>query len=86
MIIGVLFIYFELSIFNFNPISVTFLFLSVTVITVIMFLDVAKKWPNLMNKWTEVDLAMNSYGFPKNLQKKMIILTVVIMGAAVGKR
>lgn len=37
-----------------------------------------------MVKWTETDLAMTCYGFPRSLHKKLKIVAVVVMSAAVG--
>ncbi|KYB27367.1 hypothetical protein TcasGA2_TC033212 [Tribolium castaneum] len=62
---------------------VALLFFFVTVITVVIFLDVAKKWPQLMKKWTEVDTAMNSYGFPIALSKKLKTTTLLVISAAI---
>ncbi|KAJ3618938.1 hypothetical protein MTP99_005736 [Tenebrio molitor] len=63
---------------------VTLMFFSVTIITVAIFIDVARKWPNLMRKWAEVDDAMKPYGFPVGLHKKLKIVAVVVMTAAIG--
>jgi hypothetical protein len=60
------------------------MFFSVTIITVAIFIDVARKWPNLMRKWAEVDDAMKPYGFPVGLHKKLKIVAVVVMTAAIG--
>jgi hypothetical protein len=65
-------------------ILVTLLFFLVTAITVVIFIDVARKWPPLMEKWTDLDLAMGSYSFPSGLRKKLKLVTVAILGAAIG--
>ncbi|KAJ3633592.1 hypothetical protein MTP99_010530 [Tenebrio molitor] len=62
---------------------VTLLFFLVTAITVVIFIDVARKWPPLMEKWTDLDLAMGSYSFPSGLRKKLKLVTVAILGAAI---
>ncbi|KAJ3654537.1 hypothetical protein Zmor_013717 [Zophobas morio] len=62
---------------------VTLLFFMVTLITIMIFIDIARKWPSLIKKWTVVDIAMSSYDFPVNLHTKMKIIAGLIMGAAV---
>lgn len=63
---------------------VTLLFLLVSALTVAIFLDVARKWPDLMKKWSEVDKTLADYGFPANLERKLKIIAVIVMTAAIG--
>ncbi|RZC42767.1 uncharacterized protein BDFB_000644, partial [Asbolus verrucosus] len=70
---------------NFSAIItlITLLFFLVTVFTVVIFIDVARKWPALMKKWTEVDMEMSRYGFPRGLHKKLVVVSVIIISAAI---
>ncbi|XP_044268784.1 gustatory receptor for sugar taste 64e-like [Tribolium madens] len=54
----------------------------VTVCTVVLLLDIAKKWPSLMKKWTQVDEAMSWYGFPPKLQRKLRIIFAITVFAS----
>lgn len=37
-----------------------------------------------MKKWSEVDFAMSSYGFPDGLQRNLKVTAIVVMTAAIG--
>ncbi|XP_063934145.1 gustatory receptor for sugar taste 64f-like [Zophobas morio] len=66
--------------------SVTLLFFAVTAITVAIFIEVATKWPHLMQKWTEVDKALSqSYGFPSGLHHELKLIAFVIVAAAIAE-
>lgn len=62
--------------------AVTLLYFACGVITGCLFLRLAKEWPYIMQKWTEIDVAMESYGFPTNLRRHLKIVAISIMTAA----
>lgn len=62
--------------------AVTLLYFACGVVTGCLFLRLAKEWPYIMQKWTEIDLAMESYGFPINLRRHLKIVAISIMTAA----
>lgn len=62
-----------------------FCFNSVGVIGGMLFLWLAKNWPRIMRYWNEVELSMRYYGWPKRLNTKLNMLTVVLMTMALSK-
>lgn len=67
-------------------VAVTILFFLSSFITTVLFLTLAQNWPNLMEKWTEIDKSMRkSYGFPKRLHFQLKLLAAIIMTAAACK-
>lgn len=64
---------------------VTLLFFLCGVVTAILFFKLAMDWPKIMERWSEIDVAMSSYKFPKDLKRKMHMFTVVIMAAAISE-
>ncbi|XP_066138477.1 gustatory receptor for sugar taste 64f-like [Euwallacea fornicatus] len=46
----------------------------------IVFIELAKKWPKLIESWRQVEIDMKGYGFPKKLNKKISILMLFFMG------
>lgn len=62
--------------------AVTVMFYISTSVTAGLFLQIAKKWPSLMSNWTDVDNAMTGYRFPRNMKKKMVVVTYTIITAA----
>lgn len=42
----------------------------------ISFLELSIKWPKLMKEWANVEISMKSYGWPKNLDLRLKIVTV----------
>ncbi|CAG9768447.1 unnamed protein product [Ceutorhynchus assimilis] len=43
-----------------------------------MFIDIARKWPNLMRKWDDLDLLMKNYPIAENYLFKMKMVAVVL--------
>lgn len=66
-------------------ISVTLLFFLCGLVTASLFFKLAMDWPKIMQQWSEVDIAMSSYGFPKKLKKLLRTYTTAIMAAAISK-
>lgn len=50
----------------------------------IQFVKVAKKWPNLMKKWTEVDSIMQPYLVIENFGVKIKVVSVLLFTLALG--
>nr|XP_008194199.2 PREDICTED: gustatory receptor for sugar taste 64e [Tribolium castaneum] len=61
---------------------VTLVFFSVTFLIVVLLLQIAKHWPSLMKKWTQVDEAMSGYGFPPKLERKLRIIFAITVVAS----
>lgn len=57
----------------------------VTVVTVILFIDVAKKWPLLMTKWSTTDIALEIYGYPAHLSRKLKTVSGIMITAACSR-
>lgn len=54
-------------------------------IAVIVFLLLARKWPKLIDEWSDVDLAMETnYGYPVNLDRRLRITAFVLILLATG--
>lgn len=70
---------------NICCVLVTMLFFLCGLVTAILFFKLAMDWPKVMQQWSKVDTAMVSYGFPKNLKRKLRTYTAAIMTAAISK-
>lgn len=64
---------------------VTLLFFLGGLVTASLFFKLAMDWPIVIQQWSKVDNEMNSYGFPKNLRRKLRTYTITIMAAAISK-
>ncbi|KAB0798315.1 hypothetical protein PPYR_09308, partial [Photinus pyralis] len=54
-----------------------------TMVVTLLFFNLSKNWPHLMNKWADVEDSMSSYGWPKYLDIRingtvLVVLTVAI--------
>ncbi|KAF2896732.1 hypothetical protein ILUMI_09439 [Ignelater luminosus] len=61
---------------------VTFVFYASTLTATLLFCRLAQYWPQLMQKWTEIDFRMRSYGFCKNLSLHLKVVSAVVLLAA----
>lgn len=55
-------------------------------VCLVAFLRLARRWPRLMRNWSKVDLLMDrKYGKPLDLNRKLRLITVVLMTLAASK-
>ncbi|XP_065163157.1 gustatory receptor for sugar taste 64e-like [Atheta coriaria] len=59
--------------------TVIFLFFCFGPASTMLLMHLARKWPSIMQQWTQVDVKMESYGFPVNLKKHLYLTTIVVM-------
>ena len=45
----------------------------------IYFIKMATEWPQIILKWQEVDIAMATYGWPRNLNRRIKIVSAVFL-------
>lgn len=60
-------------------------FKTMVLLIVLAFLLLAMQWYEIMEKWTEIDEAMRSYGFPKTYKLKLSIFAVLFVAAGFSK-
>ncbi|KAJ9573599.1 hypothetical protein L9F63_009015, partial [Diploptera punctata] len=47
-----------------------------------LFLQLARKWPNLVIQWENLELSQRRYGYPKFLNRKVKLITAIILVGA----
>lgn len=60
-------------------------FYATVLITIIMFFNLARKFPEVANDFFEVEKHMGGYGYPKHMRLKILIFIIVATVLAVGK-
>lgn len=45
----------------------------------VVFIELAKEWPKLMQSWRNVETDMKGYGFPRGLNRRITILIAFFM-------
>ncbi|PNF40292.1 hypothetical protein B7P43_G05776 [Cryptotermes secundus] len=59
-------------------------FFGTVTVTYMLFLQLARQWPNLAVEWENLEISQKHYGYPRRLRLKiMIVTTVVLTGALV---
>lgn len=59
-------------------------FFGTVTVTYMLFLQLARQWPNLAVEWENLEISQKHYGYPKRLHLKiMVITTIVLTGALV---
>ena len=59
------------------------LYFTMLVVT-ISFLHLAKNWPKLMQDWYTMEVSMYNYGWPRKLDFRLKVITMIIMSVAAG--
>nr|CAD7444096.1 unnamed protein product [Timema bartmani] len=70
--------------YSFSNFACTFFFACASV-TVLLFLRLATRWPEVARRWEMVELAMRDYGYPRRMRLKLTSLTVVVLVIAAGE-
>jgi hypothetical protein len=60
------------------------IFFGTVTITYILFLQLARHWPNLMVEWENLELSQKRYGHPRRLHVKINIVTTAVLIGALG--
>lgn len=55
------------------------IFYSSGTLSCMLFIKLAIEWKQIMLKWQEVDTAMVSYGWPKNLERRLKIISTIFL-------
>nr|AUF73061.1 gustatory receptor [Anoplophora chinensis] len=68
----------------FNSLGIT-IFYSSALVTLILYVNLARSWPKLMTLWCRIDKIMNnSYGYPKSLNRRFRIVSATYSILALG--
>ena len=51
----------------------------------LLFLQLARRWPNLAIEWEDLELSQRHYRYPKCLNRKVKFVTTLILIGALGK-
>lgn len=79
----------KLSLLRYNgctleiPVSL-FFSVSATLMSILL-LVLSRDWPGLMKKWAGVDRAMRTYGYPRNLNRKLKMAFGIVMVPAMSR-
>lgn len=65
-------------------VSVTVIYFTITILTIILFIRMGYKWHDLNEKWFVVENAMRNYDYQPNLSKRFKITTCIVMFLALG--
>jgi gustatory receptor len=60
-------------------------FFGTVTVTYMLFLQLARQWPNLMVEWENLELSQKHYGYPRRLHFKIKIITTAVLTGALGK-
>jgi hypothetical protein len=49
-----------------------------------LFLQLARQWPNLVTEWENLELSQKHYGYPRRLHFKIKIMATIMLTGALG--
>jgi gustatory receptor len=59
-------------------------FFGTVTVTYMLFLQLARQWPNLAVEWENLEISQKNYGYPRRLHLKIMIVTTTVLTGALG--
>lgn len=59
-------------------------FFGTVTVTHMLFLQLARQWPNLAVEWENLEISQKHYGYPRRLHLKIMIVTTVVLTGGLG--
>jgi gustatory receptor len=59
-------------------------FFGTVTVTYMLFLQLARQWPNLAVEWENLEISQKHYGYPRRLQLKIMTVTTIVLTGALG--